>query len=120
VRARPLRLAVIGTLAGAYCGLLGLGGTTVIAPLLVLWLGYGQREALGTALAAVVPIAAAAAAIQGAAYDNVDLGLAVVFGVPGVVTVFVGVALQQRISERVVSLMFAAVLVAVGLGLLIP
>jgi uncharacterized membrane protein YfcA len=30
-----------------------------MVPLLVLWLGYGEREATGTSLAAIVVIAAA-------------------------------------------------------------
>jgi uncharacterized protein len=46
--ASPLpRLVVIGTAAGAFSGLFGVGGGTIIVPLLVLWLGY-QQEATGT------------------------------------------------------------------------
>ena len=47
-----------------------MGGGSVIVPLLVLWLGYGEREATGTSLAAIVCIAAFAAAVQ-AGYGNV-------------------------------------------------
>jgi len=42
---RTLQLAVIGTAAGVFSGLFGVGGGIVIVPLLVLWLGYGEREA---------------------------------------------------------------------------
>jgi uncharacterized membrane protein YfcA len=31
--------------AGAFSGLFGVGGGTIIVPLLVIWLGYGQKEA---------------------------------------------------------------------------
>ena len=55
--ARLLRLAVIGTLAGVFSALFGVGGGTVIVPLLILWLGYEEREATGTSLAAIVLIA---------------------------------------------------------------
>ena len=58
-------LAAIGTAAGLFSGLFGVGGGTVIVPLLVLWLGYGEREATGTSLAAIVFIAAVAAADPG-------------------------------------------------------
>src|SRR4051812_30744821 len=68
--ARTLRLAAIGTAAGLFSGLFGVGGGTVIVPLLVLWLGYGEREASGTSLAAIVLIAAVGAAIQDG-YGNV-------------------------------------------------
>jgi uncharacterized protein len=67
-----VRLAAIATAAGAFSGLFGIGGGTIIVPLLVLWLGYGQREATGTSLAAIAIIGALAAAVH-AAYGNVDL-----------------------------------------------
>ncbi len=55
---RLLRLAVIGSVAGAFSGLFGVGGGTVIVPLLILWFAYGEREATGTSLAAIAVIAA--------------------------------------------------------------
>ena len=67
-----LRLAAIATAAGAFSGVFGVGGGTVIVPLLILWLGYGEREATGTSLAAIVVIGAAGAAVHGA-YGNVDV-----------------------------------------------
>ena len=74
-RERLLRLAVIGTAAGFFSGIFGIGGGTVIVPLLVLWLGYEQREAVGTSLLAIVFIAAFAAALQGA-YGNLRVATA--------------------------------------------
>jgi uncharacterized membrane protein YfcA len=55
---RALKLIVIGTAAGLFSGLFGVGGGIVIVPLLVLWLGYDERAATGTSLAAIVFIAA--------------------------------------------------------------
>ena len=110
-RNRALKLAVIGTAAGVFSGLFGVGGGTVIVPLLVLWLGYGPREATGTSLAAIVFIAAFAAATQGA-YGNVHVLDAVLMGVPAVGGVLIGTSLQQRLGTRTISLLFAAVLVA--------
>jgi uncharacterized protein len=40
-----VRLAAIATTAGAFSGLFRVGGGAIIVPLLVLWLGYEQREA---------------------------------------------------------------------------
>lgn len=110
-RNRALKLAAIGTAAGVFSGLFGVGGGTVIVPLLVLWLGYGPREATGTSLAAIVFIAAFAAATQGA-YGNVHVLDAVLMGVPAVGGVLIGTWLQQRLGTRTISLLFAAVLVA--------
>src|SRR5947207_1810789 len=53
---RTLQLAVIGTAAGIFSGLFGVGGGTVMVPLLVLWLAYGEREATGMSLGAIVII----------------------------------------------------------------
>jgi hypothetical protein len=116
---RTLRLAAIGTSAGVFSGLFGVGGGTIIVPLLVLWLGYGTREATGTSLGAIVVIAAAAMVTQGA-YGNVHLGDGLLVGVPAVGGVLAGTALQQRVDPRTVSLLFAALLVVVAITLLIP
>jgi uncharacterized membrane protein YfcA len=42
------RLAVIATAAGAFSGLFGVGGGTIIVPLLIFWFGFGERLATGT------------------------------------------------------------------------
>jgi len=117
-KARALKLAAIGTAAGLFSGLFGVGGGTVIVPLLVLWLGYGEREATGTSLAAIVFIAAFAAAVQGT-YGNVHVRDGVLVGIPAVGGVLLGTWLQQRLERRVIALMFAAVLVATAVELLV-
>ena len=114
---RLARLAVIATAAGAFSGLFGVGGGTIIVPLLVLWLAYGEREATGTSLTAIPIIAAIAGAVHGL-YGNVDLGHAVLIGIPGVVGVVAGTALQQRLKQRVVAGIFAVLLVASAMALL--
>jgi uncharacterized membrane protein YfcA len=108
---RLLRLAAIGTAAGAFSGLFGVGGGTIIVPLLVLWLGYGQREATGTSLAAIIVIGALAAAAQ-AAYGNIDLWKGILISLPAVAGVVAGTAIQQRVSEKAVIAGFVALMVA--------
>ena len=113
---RLARLAAIATAAGAFSGLFGVGGGTLIVPLLVLWLSYDEREATGTSLAAITVIAAVAAGFH-ALYGNVDLAKAAAIGLPAVVGVLAGTALQQRISERAVAGAFALLLVASAVAL---
>ncbi|MBV9164742.1 MAG: sulfite exporter TauE/SafE family protein [Solirubrobacterales bacterium] len=113
-----LKLAVIGTAAGVFSGLLGVGGGTVIVPLLVLWLGYGEREATGTSLSAIAVIAAMATILQGA-YGNVDLAKGLLVGLPAVVGVLIGAWLQQRVPTEVIGLLFAVVLVAAAVDLVL-
>jgi uncharacterized membrane protein YfcA len=115
---RVLRLAAIGTAAGVFSGLFGVGGGTVMVPLLVLWLGYGEREATGTSLAAIVIIASVAGGAQ-ALYGNVDLAKALLVGGPAVGGVLAGTALQQRVPQRTISLIFAALLVLTATGLVL-
>jgi uncharacterized protein len=110
-RGRTLRLMAIGTLAGLFSGLFGVGGGSVIVPLLVLWLGYDERSATATSLAAIVFIAGFAAATQGL-YGNVNALDALLIGAPAVVGVLLGARLQQRLQTRSIALLFAAVLVA--------
>jgi uncharacterized membrane protein YfcA len=117
-RAALLRLAAVGTAAGAFSGLFGVGGGTVIVPLLILWFGYGERIATGTSLAAIVIIALLATALQGV-YGNVHLGTGLWLSIPAVGGVLAGTALQQRLPQRAISLLFAALLVAVAVELIV-
>jgi uncharacterized membrane protein YfcA len=110
VSSRLARIAFIGTAAGFFSGLFGVGGGTVIVPLLILWLGYREREATGTSLMAIILIAAVGAGIQ-ALYGNVHPLEALVVGAPAIVGVVAGTALQQRVPERAVAFAFAALLV---------
>ena len=118
-REELLRLAAVGTAAGVFSGLFGVGGGTVIVPLLVLWFGYGERLATGTSLAAIVIIALLATALQGGAYGNVDVGKGLLLAIPAVAGVVAGTALQQRLPQRSISLLFAALLVVVAVELIV-
>ena len=110
-RPRALKLIAIGTAAGLFSGLFGVGGGTVMVPLLILWLGYEEREASGTSLAAIIAISAFGAVFQGLA-GNVRWGDALLVGIPAVGGVLAGTWLAQRIPVRAINLLFAAVLLA--------
>jgi uncharacterized protein len=114
-----LKLAAIGTLAGIFSGLFGVGGGTIIVPLLIFWFGYGERLATGTSLAAIVLIGALGALAQGGIYGNVHLATGLLLAIPAVGGVLVGTAIQQRIPQRAVSLLFAVLLVAVAIELVL-
>lgn len=118
-RDQTLKLAVIGTLAGIFSGLFGVGGGTVIVPLLIFWLGYGERLATGTSLGAIVLIGLLGTVAQGGLYGNVHLATGLLLAIPAVLGVLAGTAIQQRIPQRTVSLLFAALLVAVAIELIV-
>ena len=59
------------------------GSVIALAPLLVLWMGYGERQATGVSLAAIVVIATGGSILQ-AFYGNVDVARAALIGLPAV------------------------------------
>src|SRR6187455_3724321 len=100
------KLAAIGTSAGVFSGLFGVGGGTIIVPLLIFWFGYGERLATGTSLAAIVLIGLLGALAQGGIYGNVHIGTGLLLAIPAILGVVLGTAIQQRISQRAVSYLF--------------
>jgi uncharacterized protein len=116
---QTLKLAAIGTLAGAFSGLFGVGGGTIIVPLLILWFGYGERLATGTSLAAIIFIGLLGAIAQGGIYGNVHVVTGLLLAIPAIAGVVLGTAIQQRIPQRAVSYLFAALLVAIAIELIL-
>jgi uncharacterized membrane protein YfcA len=113
------KLAAIGTLAGVFSGLFGVGGGTIIVPLLIFWFAYGERLATGTSLAAIVLIGSLGALAQGGIYGNVHVATGLLLAIPAIVGVVLGTAIQQRIPQRTVSYLFAALLVAMAVELIL-
>lgn len=114
-----LKLATIGTLAGAFSGLFGVGGGTIIVPLLIFWFAYGERLATGTSLAAIVLIGLLGALAEGGIYGNVHVVAALLLAMPAILGVLIGTSIQQRIPQRAVSYLFALLLVAIAVELIV-
>jgi uncharacterized membrane protein YfcA len=109
--------AAIGAIGGLAGGLLGVGGGFVMVPLQVIWAKRSQHRATGTSLAAILPIAIVAAATYyfGRSSPQTDLTVAFFLGVGGIVGAFLGSLAARRISDRTLSMIFAVLLVVVGL-----
>lgn len=96
-------------------GLLGIGGGTVVGPILALS-GLALRRATGTALALVAPVAIAGVAAEGlVAPHNLDVGIAATLAFGGILGVMVGRGAANRLPERSLRLLFALLLVATAL-----
>lgn len=117
-RGRLLQLAAIGTAGGLFSGLFGVGGGTVMVPLLLLWMGYEARSAAATSLGAITLIAAFAAATQGL-YGNVDVLAGVLVGIPAIGGVLLGTWLQQRLPSDTIAFAFAVLLVIAAINLVL-
>lgn len=113
--------AGIGLLAGLLSGLFGVGGGTVIVPLLVLLLGFDQRLAAGTSLAAIVPTAAVGV-ISYAVNGTVAWIPALLLAAGAVVGAQIGTWLLPRVSQNALRWGFVVFLgiVIVMLFVVIP
>src|SRR6478735_4473699 len=102
-------------------GLFGVGGGTVIVPLLVLLLKFDQRLAAGTSLAAIVPTAAVGV-ISYAIHGSVAWIQALILALGAVVGAQIGTWLLPKISQTVLRWSFVGflVIVIVSLFLVIP
>lgn len=112
----PPRLVAIGLLGGLFSGLLGVGGGVLMVPLLVLWAGYGQREAHAVSLGAIIPISIAGVAAYGAA-GEVHPVAAALLAAGAVVGARIGALVLARAPERMLKLVFGVFLVGVSIAL---
>jgi uncharacterized membrane protein YfcA len=110
-------VVLIGMLAGFYGALFGVGGGTIMVPGLI-WLGRKPKAAAATSLAAIGITAAAAVGFY-AWYGEVHVLDALLVGIPAAVGVVLGAALQQRLHNRALTGLFAILLAAIGLRLVI-
>ncbi|WP_396653106.1 sulfite exporter TauE/SafE family protein [Microbacterium resistens] len=111
----------IGLIAGLLSGLFGVGGGTVIVPLLVLLLSFDQRLAAGTSLAAIVPTASVGV-ISYAVSGSVAWIPALILAAGAVIGAQIGTRLLPRISQTALRWFFVGfiVIVIVTLFLVIP
>lgn len=116
-----LGYVLIGLVAGLLSGLFGVGGGTVIVPLLVLLLRFDQRRAAGTSLAAIVPTASVGV-ISYALSGSVAWVAALILAAGAVVGAQIGSRMLPRISQTALRWGFVVflVVVIVSLFLVIP
>jgi uncharacterized membrane protein YfcA len=107
------RLGVIGLAGGVFSGLFGVGGGVVMVPLLVLWAGYGQRDAHAVSLGAIIPISAAGVLTFGAA-GEIRVLEALALAVGAIVGAQAGARLLARADERRLKLAFGLFLLVVA------
>jgi len=93
------------------------GGGFLLVPLQVMWSGTRQREASGTSLAAILPIASVGAVVYyfGRGQPQVDLGVAFSLVLGSVAGAIAGVYASTRIPEDALKVIVAVMLVGVGL-----
>lgn len=107
----------IGLVAGALGGLVGVGGGFVMVPLQVLAGGVGQRRAIATSLAAIVPGSVAGVLVYAfaARRPEVDFRFAALLVVGSMLGAYLGARLVPRVPERGLKAVFAVLLAGLAL-----
>lgn len=105
-----LPLVFLGIAAGILSGLFGIGGGTIIVPVLVLLLGMPQRLAAGTSVAAILPVALVGAVSYGI-QGNIDWVAAICLAI--------GIVLGAQIGSMYLAKLPTAALQWLFLGFLL-
>lgn len=111
-----LLAAVLGFAGGVVGGTLGVGGGIIFVPALVLAFDEPQIRAEATSLLAIFPMAVVGAWRQ-RSFANVHLRDALLIGALSPLGVLGGVVLSNAVSQRVLELTFALLLVVVAVQL---
>ena len=114
----PRWIPLVGVLGGSSMGLLGIGGGLVATPLLTSWFGQRQAMAQSLALALVAPSSVIALGSYASA-GQVDWALGLPMAFSGMFTVSSGVALATRLPEKQMRSMFAWMLAATSVWMLV-
>jgi uncharacterized membrane protein YfcA len=110
----PISLIVMGAIVGVYSGLMGLGGGSVMIPLMVFILGFTQAQAHGTSLAVMIPPVVLPAVIQYYRADRVDLKVAAFMAIGVLAGSWLGAKVATSIPDRSLKLVFGFVLIYVA------
>lgn len=108
-----LLLVIAGFAAGLLGGIVGVGGGVLMVPALVYAASLGQREAIATSLAAIVPMSIAATVRQHR-YGNVRLKDGLTLGILGIVGAFLGASLAEVLPERALKIGFALLVLSIA------
>ena len=111
-------LIVIGLLSGILSGLVGVGGGILIIPLLILFLGFTQHQAQGTALVAMLPPIGILAAHNYYKEGLVKLEYAVIIAFAFVLGGYFGSKISLGISDQIIRRMFGFLLLIAALRFL--
>lgn len=112
-----MRLVAIGLAAGVFSAFFGVGGGILAVPLLILVAGIPERAATATSLLAIAITASAGVVVFGLR-GEVDVGYALLVGLPAAAGALAGTAWQQRVHTSTLTYGFALLLTGLGVWML--
>lgn len=110
---------VLGLVAGALSGLLGIGGGIIIVPTLILLFGLTQQQAQGTTLALMIPPIGILAAWVYYQQGYVDLKIAAFVCLGFLIGGFFGAKLATGLSTAVLQKVFGVALLLTAIYMII-
>jgi uncharacterized protein len=109
---------LVGLLAGALSGLLGIGGGIIIVPAMVA-LGLTQKQAIATSLTALIFPVGVLGVIEYSKHGDVKWPQALAVAAGLVLGVFVGARFGVQVDDALLRRLFGVLLLAVGLRFLL-
>jgi uncharacterized membrane protein YfcA len=110
---------LLGLIAGIFSGLIGIGGATIIIPVLVLLFGLSQHTAQGTTLALMVPPIGLLAAWTYYRAGYVDLKIAAIICAGFFFGGLIGARLATEIPNQLLRRIFGVVLFLMSLRMIL-
>jgi len=107
----------LGVVVGLASALGGIGGGSLIMPALVICFRdqfKDMKMVIGTSLAAVIFISVAAA-VGHWKHGNVNLQAAVIIGLAGIISAYLGAGLADKLPDRVLQRIVGILLVSAGI-----
>jgi uncharacterized membrane protein YfcA len=111
----PLAPFALGFAAGVLTLLLGIGGGFILVPAMIYLLGMAARVVIGTSLVMVLAVSAAATMVHALTTQSVDIVLAGLLLLGGVVGAQYGALLTLRIKPDLLRLALAVIILVVAL-----
>ncbi|MBU3959103.1 MAG: sulfite exporter TauE/SafE family protein [Candidatus Omnitrophica bacterium] len=110
---------VLGLVAGISAGIFGIGGGTILIPLLVFIFGLSQHQAQGTTLAVMIPPIGLLAALRYYYSGNVKLDMVGFICLGFFVGGLIGASLIQNLPELVLKKAFGVFLLFISIKMIL-
>lgn len=109
-----LLLLLVGVLSGMLSGMFGVGGGFIIVPALVLFSGMSMVRAVGTSLMVIALVSASGFASMLWGGQRISFEITSVFFAGGLIGLFIGQSVAQRMSASALQRIFSLAIVFVA------
>jgi uncharacterized protein len=114
-----LIIVIIGIVAGAFSGFIGIGGGLIVVPALVYFLGFSQHEAQGTSLAMMLPPIGLLAVYNYYKVGHVDFKVSLILAITFILGSFFGSKLAISLSAETLKKAFGIIIILLGIKMIL-